>query len=123
MAEDGAGWLAFLRALRARGLKGVKLLVLRYMTINARAPILAQTLTLRGHTCEAASTWKGRSAAQMELPSAFAPPMPALSEDREVVGLRAGDERAFLALVNRHHRGMRSSGLVASGGQPKQSPQ
>ncbi len=30
----------------------------------------------------------------------------AQEEERELAALRAGDERAFLALVNRHHRGM-----------------
>jgi RNA polymerase sigma-70 factor (ECF subfamily) len=69
---------------------------------------LARTLALRGRTsrAEIANIWKGRSAAEMEPPSAPGWPTPALTEDREVAALRAGDERAFLVLVNRHHRGM-----------------
>lgn len=42
----------------------------------------------------------------MEVPGASGSEATAFNEDAEVAALRAGDERAFLALVNRHHRGM-----------------
>lgn len=42
----------------------------------------------------------------MEPSSAPVLPAPPPREDTEVAALRAGDEHAFLALVNRHHRGM-----------------
>jgi hypothetical protein len=55
---------------------------------------------------ETGTTWTGRLAAQMEMPSAAASSAIGSSEDRELAALRAGDERAFLLLVNRHHRAM-----------------
>ncbi len=42
----------------------------------------------------------------MESPSASEPSAEVAAEERELAALRAGDEAAFLALVNRHHGAM-----------------
>jgi len=42
----------------------------------------------------------------MESPSASGQPVDVAADERELAALRAGDEAAFLALVNRHHGAM-----------------
>ena len=42
----------------------------------------------------------------MESPSASEPSAEVAAEERELAALRAGDEAAFVALVNRHHGAM-----------------
>jgi len=65
---------------------------------------LARTAAARRDT--RAGTRPARCATETFLPSAAeSSPLPA-AEGRELAALRAGDEEAFLALVNRHHRAM-----------------